>query len=221
MWLNYKYNKNRDCQQFFEYILMVIPMSWNLSLCNVLNSFNFWTRLKSKKANSSLGEKFFSRSSGPFSVMHVAPFQKRPVCGERLCSILGQRGKLSASLYRSTWLAFGLTAWSGLLSLGPQHVAFITPLLLGIRQAIANGVRPTGLLLLPCEWPSKFLQILYGGTITGRSMHRKGWWQSAKVVIRCSCQLYQLPLTWYLNIDFTDFSCFNVYHPERISFPAP
>lgn len=174
-------------------------------------------------------QKFFLKgvSYGPFSVAtHGAPFPEKSVV-EKDFTLMAELGANCLRIYTvpPNWL-LDLAASRGLrLLIGipwTQHIAFLesSTVKAEIRQAIANGVKACR------EHPATFAYLV-GNEIPPDIVR----WHGSKRVRSFVKELMAVakdgdpealvsyanyPSTEYLNINFTDFSCFNVYlHREQ------
>lgn len=166
-------------------------------------------------------------SYGPFSVAtHGAPFPERSVV-EKDFTLMAELGANCLRIYTvpPNWL-LDLAASRGLrLLIGipwTQHIAFLesSTVKAEIRQAIADGVRACR------EHPATFAYLV-GNEIPPDIVR----WHGSKRVRAFIKELMAVakdsdpealvsyanyPSTEYLNINFTDFLCFNVYlHREQ------
>ena len=174
-------------------------------------------------------EKIFLKgvSYGPFSpATHGAPFPERAIV-EKDFALIAELGANCLRTYNvpPDWL-LDLAATYGLRILigipWVQHVAFLdsSSVKAEIRSCIANGVKACG------GHPAVFAYLV-GNEITPDIVR----WHGAKQVRAFLKELMALvkendpealvsyanyPCTEYLDIDFTDFLCFNVYlHREK------
>lgn len=177
-----------------------------------------------------LGEqKFFVKgvSYGPFSPgTHGAPFPERPIV-EKDFALIAELGANCLRTYNvpPDWFldlaaAYGLRVLIGIP--WAQHVAFLdsSSIKAEIRQAIANGVKA-------CRNHPAAFAYLVGNEIPpdivrwhGSKRIRAFLKELMAVAKECDPQALvsyaNYPCTEYLNINFTDFSCFNVYlHREK------
>lgn len=177
-----------------------------------------------------IGEKkFFLKgvSYGPFSPgTHGAPFPEKPIV-EKDFALIAELGANCLRTYNvpPEWFldlaaAYGLRVLIGIP--WAQHVAFLdsSSIKAEIRQAIANGVKP-------CRNHAAAFAYLVGNEIPPDIVR----WHGSKRIRAFLKELMAVakegapealvsyanyPCTEYLNIDFTDFLCFNVYlHREQ------
>lgn len=187
-------------------------------------------KLKVKGKFFFLGEeKFFLKgvSYGPFSVAtHSAPFPERPVV-EKDFALIAELGANCLRTYTvpPDWLLALASAYGLRLLIGipwAQHVAFLdsSSVRTEIRQAIAQGVKA-------CRNHPAAFAYLVGNEIPTDIVRWHGpervrtFLKELMAVAKDSdpdvlVSYANYPSTEYLNIDFTDFSCFNVYlHREK------